>query len=166
LTIRDVRPAEMEQVGELRVAAYRAGGFMSEDSEYAATLRALGTAGDGQVLVAVAGDRIVGTAMLQPWPHAGQVVRTPDEAEIRALAVAPDQQRTGIGRDLVAAVIERAIEAGVRHLVLFTQPDMRAARRMYEGFGFLRLPERDWAPAPGVLLLAYGLPLTSDPVVR
>ncbi len=166
MIIRDVLPSELAHVAELRVAAYQAGGFLSEDSEYAATLRALGTAGDGQVLVTVAGDRIVGTAMLQPWPHAGRVVRTPDEAEIRALAVAPDQQRAGIARDLVAAVIARALEAGVRHLVLFTQPEMRAARRLYEGFGFLRLPERDWAPSPGVLLLAYGLPLTSDPVVR
>jgi ribosomal protein S18 acetylase RimI-like enzyme len=166
LIIRDVRPAEMPHVSRLRVAAYQAGGFLSDDSEYAATLRALGTAGDGQVLVAVAGEQIVGTAMLQPWPHAGRAVRTPDEAEIRALAVAPDHQSAGIGRDLVAAVIERAIAAGVRQLVLFTQPEMRAARHLYEAFGFRRLPERDWSPYPGGLLLAYGLPLTPDRVIR
>jgi ribosomal protein S18 acetylase RimI-like enzyme len=166
LTIRDVRLAEMAQVAELRVAAYRAGGSISADSGYAATLRALGTAGDGQVLVAVDADQIVGTAMFQPWPHAGRVVQTPDEAEIRALAVAPDRQGAGIGRDLVAAVIKHATEAGVRHLVLFTQPEMQAARHLYESLGFRRLPERDWSPEPEVLLLAYGLPLTSEPAVR
>lgn len=166
MIVRDALPEEMPRVAQLRVAAYEAGGFLSEDGEYVATLRALGTAGDGQVLVAVSADQIVGTAMLQPWPHAGHAVRTPDEAEIRALAVAPDHQGAGIGRDLVTAIIGRAMAAGVRQLALFTQPEMLAARHLYEALGFRRLPERDWAPYPGDLLLAYGLPLASDPVVR
>jgi ribosomal protein S18 acetylase RimI-like enzyme len=103
--------------------------------------------------------RIVGTVMLQLWPHAGEVVTGPGEAEIRALAVAPDGQGRGTGRALLRAVIERAALTGVRHLVLLTQPEMQTAQRIYRRAGFVRLPERDWSPRPGVILLAYGLVL-------
>lgn len=147
----------MAEVGDIRVTAYRAGGFLSADSEYADTLRALGTDGSGHVLVARSehGESIVGTVMLQIWPHAGHVVTGPDEAEIRALAVRPQAQGQGIGRELLSRVIERAASLGVPRLVLCTEPEMRAAHRLYEEAGFARLPERDWSPAPDVTLLAY-----------
>jgi ribosomal protein S18 acetylase RimI-like enzyme len=165
LIVRDARPTELAEVGDLRVTAYVADGFLSPESGYAPSLRALGADGNGTVLVAVPrGDdsRIIGTVMLQPWPHGGRVVTGPDEAEIRALAVAPEGQGQGTGGTLLRAVIERAAESGVRHLVLLTQEEMRTAHRLYEREGFRRLPERDWSPAPGVTLRAYGLELTDD----
>jgi ribosomal protein S18 acetylase RimI-like enzyme len=97
--------------------------------------------------------------MLRTWPHAEQVVTGPDEAEVRALAVAPAGQGRGTGRALLRAVIDRAARQGVRHLVLCTQPEMRAAHHLYEQAGFRRLPDRDWSPTAGVSLLAYGLHL-------
>ena len=100
--------------------------------------------------------------MLQRWPEGGQVVASQDEAEIRALAVSPEGQGRGTGRTLLRAAIERAEGAGVRNLVLLTQPDMRAAQHLYYQAGFRRLPDRDWSPRPGVTLLAYGLPLAAD----
>src|SRR5271166_4238795 len=201
--IRDATAAEMPAVGEIRLAAYRSGGFLAPDSPYAARLRDLGTHEDGDVLVAVLPGsgppasgppgsgppasglpapgplapgplassppashdsggtygRIIGTVMLQPWPHSGPVASAAGEAEIRALAVIPRAQRGGIGKALLDAVIDRAAGTAVQHLVLSTQPDMRAAHRLYERAGFLRLPDRDWSPAPGVNLLAYGLRL-------
>jgi ribosomal protein S18 acetylase RimI-like enzyme len=167
----------MAEVGAVRVATYQAGGFLSAGSGYASALRDLGADGNGDVLVAVVranadragpaaaavaaadAERVVGTIMLQCWPHAGQVVTGPDEAEIRALAVRPDKQGQSIGRDLLQHALDRAIGLGVRHLVLCTLPEMRAAHRLYERAGFVRLPERDWSPAPGVTLLVYGLNL-------
>jgi ribosomal protein S18 acetylase RimI-like enzyme len=143
--VRTARPGELAAVGDLRVSAYQAGGFLSAKSDYEPVLRALGAAGDGTVLVA--------------WPHAGEIVASPDEAEIRALAVAPDGQGRGTGNVLLRAVIDLARQRGVRHLVLLTQHSMRVAQHMYEQAGFRRLPERDWSPAPGITLLAYGLPL-------
>jgi ribosomal protein S18 acetylase RimI-like enzyme len=163
--VRDALRGELAEVGEIRVAAYRAGGHLSPDSGYAPVLRALGTAGDGTVLVAVADQgagRILGTVMLQRWPDAGEVVTGRDEAEIRALAVSPEGQGKGTGNALLRAVIERAAQAGVRHLVLLTQRDMRAAQRLYQRAGFRRLPDRDWSPAPGLTLLAYGMDLAAD----
>lgn len=161
----------MAEVGRLRVTAYRTGGHLSEDSDYEAHLRQLGADGLGNVLVAVMPPQpesgrpngaIAGTVMLQLWPHAGHVVEGPGEAEVRALAVAPDAQGSGVGSALIQAIIERAKASGVRHLLLFTQPDMHAAHRLYERAGFRRLPDRDWSPSPGVMLLAFGLPLARD----
>jgi len=155
--IRAALPSEFAEIGDIRVSAYQADGFLSASSRYASTLRGLGTAGDGHILVAVADGQILGTVMLQHWPHAGQVVLGPDEAEIRALAVAPGGRRRGTGRALIRAVTDQAASEGIRHLVLCTKPDMRAAHQLYEQAGFHRLPERDWSPEPGVTLLGYGL---------
>jgi ribosomal protein S18 acetylase RimI-like enzyme len=156
--VRDALPGELAEVGEIRVTAYTDAGFLSPGSGYAPVLRELGSDGDGTVLVAVDGGKIVGTVMLR---SEGQVVAGPGEAEIRALAVAPDGQGKGTGGALLQAVIERAARGGVRHLVLLTQPEMLAAQRLYERAGFHRLPGRDWSPAPGLTLLAYGLRLGS-----
>jgi ribosomal protein S18 acetylase RimI-like enzyme len=160
--VRDARPGELAEVGDIRVAAYLADGFLTPDSGYAPALRALGRDGDGTVLVAVDehdDGRILGTVMLQSWPHAGQVVTDGDEAEIRALAVIPEARGRGTGSALLQAVIERAAQQGVRHLVLLTLPEMLAAQRLYQRVGFRRLPDRDWSPVPGATLLAYGLAL-------
>ena len=71
----------------------------------------------------------------------------------------PEAQGRGMGSSLLRAVIARAARQGVRHLVLLTQPEMLSAQHLYQRAGFRRLPDRDWSPAPGVILLAYGLAL-------
>lgn len=153
--IRPVCPAELAAVGHLRVAAYRADGHLSETSSYTGTLRDLGADGTGEVLVAVDADGIVGTVMLLTSAEHGEIIRS-GEAEIRALAVAPHARGRGIGRALIAAVTKLAHDRGVRHLVLLTRTEMRAAQHLYGEAGFRRLPERDWTPAPGVSLIAFG----------
>ena len=165
IEIRDARQDEFDELGDIRVGAYLADGFLSPQSAYAARLRELGADGLDDVLVAVqpngsSRERIIGTVMLQGWPQGGEILAGPDEAEIRALAVSPDARGTGVGRALLAAVIERAGSEGIRHLVLLTQPEMKAAHHLYDQAGFSRLPERDWSPEAGVDLLAYGLILS------
>ena len=159
--IRDARPEEMPAVGDLRVAAYSAGGFLTAaDTGYAVRLRTLGTGSPATILVAAQPDgELMGTIMLQCWPDAEEVVAGPGEAEIRALAVAPGAQRGGVGRELLNALVERAGSLGVQNLLLSTLPDMHAAHRLYERAGFRRLPERDWSPRPDLDLLVYVLPL-------
>jgi len=157
--VRDARPDELASIGDLRVAAYRADGFLPADSGYAATLHALGADGRGEVLAAVDGGQIVGTIMLLAWPG-GELPQGPSEAEVRALAVAPHARGRGIGAALVSAAVERAASRGVRQLLLLTLPEMRAAHRLYGEAGFARRPDRDWSPRPGTILLAYGLMLT------
>jgi ribosomal protein S18 acetylase RimI-like enzyme len=181
--IRDVRPDEFDEVGDVRLAAYLADGFLSPRSTYAEILRTLGADGLGQVLVAVDSDRpgscdpptggvgpdsrrghILGTVMLQGWSHGGEILAGPQEAEVRALAVVPEARGAGLGRKLLAAIIARAAATGVRRLILLTQPDMKPAQHLYEQAGFSRLPDRDWSPEPGLTLLAYGLDLGEEPL--
>jgi ribosomal protein S18 acetylase RimI-like enzyme len=155
--VRDARAGELARIGELRVAAYRARGLLSANPGYAEVLRGLGISGTGEVLAAEDNGRIVGTVMLEPFHRFSEMARSPGEAEVRALAVAPHEQHRGAGRALVAAVIERAVVRGVHRLLLSTQPAMTTAEHLYRLAGFTRLPERDWHPAPGLSLLAFGL---------
>src|SRR6516225_4970860 len=112
MLIREATLAEMAAVGEIRVAAYVAGGSMSADSGYASTLRELGADGKDLVLVAVIpgdeglSDLVIGTIMLQRWPNSGQVVDGPHDAEVRALAVRPEAQGSGVGTELLERLIE------------------------------------------------------------
>jgi ribosomal protein S18 acetylase RimI-like enzyme len=153
----------MDAVGALRVGAYEAQRLLEFNPPYAATLAALGADGRGTVLVAAgdAGDAaagmLLGTVMLDPWHDGSEVARDPREAEVRALAVAPQAQGQGVGRALMLAVIDRARAAGARRLLLSTQPTMKAAQALYLSLGFARLPDLDWSPAPGMTLLAFGL---------
>ncbi len=163
MLIRDARPEDMPAVGDLRAISYLAGNHLSANSGYEPTLRALGADGKGEVLVAVDFDVIKGTVMLQHWPDAGHLVTGPGEAEIRALAVTPASQGAGLGSALLKAVIARAERRGVRHLLLYTQPDMRAAAHLYEREGFARMPERDWDQLPDFKLLAYCMRLAGQP---
>ncbi|MGH3276749.1 MAG: GNAT family N-acetyltransferase [Streptosporangiaceae bacterium] len=168
--IREARPDELATVGDVRIAAYKAGGFLNDG--YAPELRALGSRGDGTVLIAVSEEhgqaartgpvadagQIAGTIMLMHWPG-GEVASGPEEAEIRALAVTPAAQKSGVGASLLRAALSCARLAGTRRVVLLTLSQMLTAHRLYERHGFLRLPERDWSPHPGIDLLAYGLEL-------
>jgi ribosomal protein S18 acetylase RimI-like enzyme len=157
-------PTELPTVGDLRVAAYQADGYLSPASSYAPRLRALGTQSDGTVLVAMRDTgELVGTIMLLPWPHTGELVRSPGDAEIRALAVAPEARGQGLGRKLLLALLGLAAEQQVRNLLLASLPAMRAAHHLYERHGFTRMAERDWTPEGGSgLLLVYGMRLSAE----
>ncbi len=160
MLIRDAKPDEFSEIGDIRVGAYLADGFLTPDSGYAPHLRDLGADGSGLVLVATDADgKLTGTVMLQLWPDGGNVVKEPGEGEVRALAVRPEARGSGLGRALVAAAMARARQEGVRDLLLLTQPEMKAAHHLYEDAGFTRLAERDWSPEPGIVLLAYRLRL-------
>jgi ribosomal protein S18 acetylase RimI-like enzyme len=157
--VREVLPEELDEVGALRVQAYEAQDLLAASPAYAQTLRRLGADGAGEVLVAVDDGVLLGTVMVQPWGPHSEIGRGAAEAELRALAVAPAAQGRGVGRVLLDAAVDRVRARGVRHLVLSTQPAMRAAQRLYRAAGFERLADRDWSPVPGVDLLAFGLRL-------
>jgi ribosomal protein S18 acetylase RimI-like enzyme len=164
--VRTALPAELAEIGDIRVAAYLADGFLSATSQYAAILHGLGQDGNGDVLVAAAGGgQLLGTVMLEYWRGQGGAMHGPGEAEIRALAVRPAARGQGAGNALLTAIIEHAAAYGVEHLVLATLPAMRTAHRMYEKAGFTRLPERDWAPGDSQSseqLMVFGLRLKSS----
>lgn len=61
------------------------------------------------------------------------------QGQIIRLAVLPAQQGHGIGRRLLADVLEFFAQRGIRPVTLNTQADNVRARRLYEAFGFERV---------------------------
>jgi ribosomal protein S18 acetylase RimI-like enzyme len=66
------------------------------------------------------------------------------EAELHLLAVRPEQRGAGIGQALVEAALQLVWRMGHRRMLLWTQPEMRAAQRLYERCGFAREPQLDF----------------------
>jgi len=66
-----------------------------------------------------------------------------DEIEMHLLAVSPEHQGAGLGAHLVQAALDAVRREPFARMVLWTQPTMHAAHRLYERAGFVRAKERD-----------------------
>lgn len=164
--IRQAACGDYETLGEITALAYLRGGLLDfgESDGYLAELRDVAKrAADAQVLVAAAGDTVLGGVTFVPAGGPLADIARPGEAEIRMLAVAHAARGRGVGEALVRACVERARATdGCRAVVLSTQRTMHSAHRIYERLGFVRTPERDWNPLPDlddISLLAYALTL-------
>lgn len=156
----DIRPARREELaaaGALTVAAYRAHG-MATDS-YVPHLRDTERRfHEAELLVAVDPDgTVIGTVTFCPAGSSWREISRADEGEFRMLAVAPSAQGRGVGRALTTACLDRARELGFGGMALSTPAQNVRAHQLYEKFGFVRDPDRDWAPLPGVELFAFVL---------
>lgn len=158
MIVRQARPDEYGLIGDLTAEVYVDGGLVSAASSYVSTLRdAAGRAAGSELLVAEVGGEVAGAVAYCPPGSPYVQVAGPDEAEFRMLAVREKARGRGVGRAMVLACADRARAAGLTGLRLSTGPDMTAAHRLYERMGFVRTPDRDWAPAPGVDLITYAL---------
>ncbi|MCX4764883.1 GNAT family N-acetyltransferase [Streptomyces sp. NBC_01275] len=166
IVIRRAAPDEYPALGEITAQAYLEDGLLDfgESDEYLGELRNVARrAAAAEVLVAVAGDALLGgVAFVSSGGPMADIARS-GEAEIRMLAVAREARGRGAGEALVRACLDRArATAGCTAVVLSTQRTMRTAHRIYERLGFVRTPERDWNPLPqldDITLLAYQLTL-------
>jgi ribosomal protein S18 acetylase RimI-like enzyme len=164
LSVRDARAADHAAIAALTVAAYVGGGFTPPASEYVAMLTDVAARAEAaELLVAVHGEVVVGSVALavDGGPYAENA--GPGEAVFRMLAVAPTARGLGAGERLVRACLERAVAAGRSRIVISTQPTMSAAHRLYQRLGFIRNPDGDWSPRPGVALWSYTRELTDLP---
>ncbi len=162
--IRPVRPEEYGPLGELTVAAYHSDPDVGDNQEaYDRRLRDVATRAEVScVLVAVglAGELLGGVTYVRgpDDPYSEELAE--GEAGMRMLAVDRVCRGRGIGRALTQACLDRARDAGRGRLVLHTGAWMPAAIRLYERIGFVRVPEIDFTPAPGIDLIGYAFNLT------
>ncbi|MFW6693837.1 GNAT family N-acetyltransferase [Streptomyces sp. MAR4 CNX-425] len=165
-TVRPVRPEEYERAGELTAEAYMADGLLTfgEGDEYADELRDVrgrALAERTEVLVAVDGDgrpgggRVLGSVTFVTAGSPFAELSEDGEGEFRMLGVAREARGRGVGEALARACMDRARELDARRMVISSAPDMTPAHRLYGRLGFLRTPERDWFPLPGLPLWAF-----------
>lgn len=156
------RPHELRRVGDLVVDTYVGGGFIDPDSPYLTQLRDVhARSRETDLLVARLASEVVGTVTFCLAGSRWANIARPGEAEFRMLAVDPAAQGRGIGGLLVRECLARADGAGARTMVISSEPEMVVAHGMYERMGFVRSPERDWAPRPGIDLVTYTYDLTA-----
>jgi putative acetyltransferase len=82
----------------------------------------------GALLVAREGAAVLGCIALKPL--------APGVGEIKRLYLRPDARGQGLGKALVAAILERARQAGYREVKLDTMAHLAEAQALYRGFGF------------------------------
>ena len=163
IVIREAWPEEHARLGELVVAAYQSLPEFDEPG-YEPELRDVARrAREAVVLVALdesADPPLLGCVTYVPGPESPWAeLLEPGEAAIRMLAVDATARGRGVGTALAAACIARAREEGRAAVFLHSLAYMRAAQAIYARLGFIRRPDRDWEPVPGIRLLGFALAL-------
>ena len=159
MVIRPVRPDEYETAGALVESAYRELLQDALGDGYADHIRNVRWRAErSDVYVAASNERLLGCVTYVAdisSPLAEGLLA--GEAEIRMLAVDPDSQGLGVGRALAAHCIELARQQGAVAVFLHSTAEMQIAHHIYQSLGFVRTPQRDDEPEPGVLLLGFRL---------
>lgn len=163
LVIEPAAPADYERVGDITVDAYLAAGHFDDPRhEYMQFVRKVADrAAKAEVYVARREGAVIASMTLVPFASDYADVAREGELEIRMLSVDPAVQRSGAGKAMVLAAIERARQLQDVHTVsLTTGGHWTAARALYESLGFVHRPQRDWyVPDTEILLVVYTMDL-------
>lgn len=103
----------------------------------------------GALLLALDDDGVCGCVGLRPLGV--------ETCEMKRLFVRPQARRTGAGRSLVEAAVNRARDLGYRRMRLDTTPGMEAAQRLYADVGFRDTEPYTANPVPGARFLELEL---------
>ncbi|MFC4613150.1 GNAT family N-acetyltransferase [Cellulomonas algicola] len=158
IVVRLVEPHEHDEVARLSVAAY-AHDYELSDTYRASLADVASRAAEHEVWVAqdVATGALLGTVAT---PRAGRHISPlgeDGELDFRLLAVDPAARGRGIGTLLTRFVVDLARARGLARAVMNSGPRMTGAHRLYEGLGFVRVPERETRVVDGGTLLAFAL---------
>lgn len=109
----------------------------------------------GNVWVAELDGEPCGVLVLEPAPQ---------YLTIYSIAVLPQHQRAGLGKALLSFAENRALDAGLSHIRLYTNPRMKRNVALYQGFGFVEIGRRPHPSRPGEFLV--DMTKTLDGTVR
>ena len=162
--IRDARAEELDQVALLIRDAYQEYQASFPPGVWEGYARDImdvrGRLDKSVLIVAEQSGGLVGAVTFYPGASPPKQKGWPSGwTGIRLLAVHPDARGKGIGGALMEECLRRSRQMGARTLGLHTTEPMAVARGMYERMGFVRVPEFDFHPAPGAVVMAYRLDL-------
>jgi GNAT superfamily N-acetyltransferase len=118
------------------------------DAELAALPGVYGPPG-GEILLAKRADHVLGCIALMPL--------APGVAEIKRLFVREQMRGIGVGKALIAAMVETARTLGYAEIKLDTLPQMQGAILLYQAMGFSPIASYGSRPYPGLLSLGKKL---------
>jgi ribosomal protein S18 acetylase RimI-like enzyme len=154
--LRPVRAEELVEVGRLTAEVYVGDGFVDAADEYVDQLADTARrAREAEIWVAADNDQVIGSVTFCVAGTPFREIARDDEGEFRMLAVNQAARGRGVGQALVELCLRRSREMGYAGVRMSTMDRMTSAHRVYERLGFVRAPDDDWSPAPGVRLLAY-----------
>lgn len=166
IEIRLARPDEYAETGKVTAAGYAADDLLNrpdgtEDHYEPQLLDAAKRAVEADLMVAAdEPGTILGTVTWcpigSPWRELAQ---RDDQGEFRMLSVSPDARQRGVARKLVDWCVERARREQLSEIVICSLELMKPAHALYDSFGFVRAPDLDWEPVPGVELWGFRLSL-------
>jgi GNAT superfamily N-acetyltransferase len=142
-----IRPATIADLDEIRAML----------REYAAWLEVdLCFQNFEQELAELPGEYAPPSGRLLIVEGAGCVALRPIDREIcemKRLYVRPEHRGSGLGRNLIGAIIDEARAAGYRRMRLDTMPKMDSAQRLYASLGFRDIAPYRYNPEPGARFL-------------
>jgi ribosomal protein S18 acetylase RimI-like enzyme len=107
----------------------------------------------GALLLAMVDGEVAGCGAMRALPDCDY----PNACEMKRLYVRRAFRRFGLGRQIAAALMDRATEAGYSVMLLDTLDDMEAARGLYASLGFEDVPPYYYNPIPGAHYLKADL---------
>jgi putative acetyltransferase len=133
IVIRQFQPADAAVVSALnREWLERYALREPEDEAFLADPAGAVLPAGGAIFVAVRGDEIVGTCSMLPIAA--------DVIELLKLAVSIEARGQGVGHRLMEAGLDFARQRAAARVVLVSNHQLESALRLYERFGFQRLP--------------------------
>jgi ribosomal protein S18 acetylase RimI-like enzyme len=129
IVVQLVRSWDNNEIADL----YRAGGWWKEEYDPAA----LGSLIRGSFSFAVAVEKKTGKAI-----GMGRVISDGvSDGYIQDLVVLPDYRKSGIGKEMVSALVAQCIKSGITWIALIAEPD---TEKFYQPLGFL--PMQGYVP--------------------
>lgn len=152
----DIKPARSTPELTATAALFRAYARLLEidlahqgfDAELAALPGPYGPPG-GEILLAKRADHVLGCIALKPL--------APGVAEIKRLFVREQMRGIGVGKALVAAIIDTARALGYDEIKLDTLPKMQGAIALYRACGFAPIATYGTHRYPGLVCLGKKL---------